>query len=27
MPVTINVEVVYVENELEGKLTAFKNIK
>jgi len=27
MPVSITVEVVYAENELEGKLTAFKNIK
>jgi len=27
MPVSNIVEVVYAENELEGELTAFKNIK
>jgi len=27
MPITINVEAMYSENELEGELTAFKNIK
>jgi len=27
MPISNIVEVVYAENELEGELTAFKNIK